>query len=412
MSSLGDGKEFSLYVDGERFSRSVHGAGTLCVGCHTSVTPDNHPQDGSVSKFKTAAEYRAVRQRSCQKCHPADYAQLSTSAHYLSRGGGCLTCHGNKGLSSLLGNGEELTLFVDQKAFRSSVHGAKATCLDCHVDIYPEDHPRPGSVKRFPTHRDYTLARYEACKRCHFSNYTKLLESVHYQMLSQGNVLAPVCTDCHGVHDIGYADRPRYNISRKCAPCHQEVYETYARSVHGRALEEEHNLDVPVCTSCHMAHVTEDPRRTTFLMRTPELCGQCHADAKLMRKYGLSSNVLQTYLADFHGVSITFYKKEKRTDPSRVTAVCTDCHGIHDITKTSGAEAATMKARLLENCRKCHPDATANFPDAWISHYEPTLSRAPLVVLVKVFYAIMIPFVIIGLIFNILFHIWRLAVNR
>lgn len=409
---LGDGKDLSLYVDAERFARSVHGAKITCLGCHGSVSPDNHPVEGSVKKFRDSARYSAAQEPSCRRCHPALYAQLSREAHYLARGRGCLTCHGNKGLSGTFADEEVLSLYVDQKVYQNSVHGDKVTCLDCHVNIFVEEHPQAGSIKRYANSREYALAMYEACKRCHFSNYTKLLESVHYELLSEGNLKAPVCTDCHGVHDISLPYRPRYSISRKCAPCHKKVYETYALSVHGKALEEEHNQDVPVCTDCHKAHVIEDPRKTSFLLRTPELCGQCHSDDKLMKKYGLSSKVLQTYLADFHGVSVTFYKKEKRAEPPSVKAVCTDCHGIHDITKVDTPNATVLKANLVKNCRKCHPGATENFPDTWISHYEASLTRAPLVFLVRSFYRILIPFIIAGLLLNILFHMWRLAVNR
>ena len=63
-------------------------------------------------------------------------------------------------------------------------------------------------------------------------------------------------------------------------------------------------------------------------------------------------------------------------------------------------------------CAKCHEGATENFPAAWLSHYEPTLEKAPLVWLVKVGYMILIPFMIGGLCLQILLHLWRVVVNR
>ncbi len=53
-----------------------------------------------------------------------------------------------------------------------------------------------------------------------------------------------------------------------------------------------------------------------------------------------------------------------------------------------------------------------NFPDSWISHYEPSLKRAPLVYVINLIYKIFIPFMMVGLILQILLHIWRYAVNR
>jgi len=66
----------------------------------------------------------------------------------------------------------------------------------------------------------------------------------------------------------------------------------------------------------------------------------------------------------------------------------------------------------LKRCQKCHADATANFPDSWVSHYEPNIKKAPMVYLVDLGYKIFIPFMIIGLLLQIVLHLWRYAVNR
>jgi hypothetical protein len=66
----------------------------------------------------------------------------------------------------------------------------------------------------------------------------------------------------------------------------------------------------------------------------------------------------------------------------------------------------------VKTCRKCHPGASDSFPDAWLSHYEPSLKRAPMVYAVKLFYMIFIPFIIGGLILQMLLHLWRVVVNR
>ena len=71
-----------------------------------------------------------------------------------------------------------------------------------------------------------------------------------------------------------------------------------------------------------------------------------------------------------------------------------------------------LQANLVETCRKCHPDATADFPAAWLSHYEPTLTQAPLVYAVGLFYRFFIPFIIGGLVLQIALHLWRVVVNR
>ncbi|HEX8948893.1 MAG TPA: cytochrome c3 family protein, partial [Dissulfurispiraceae bacterium] len=140
-----------------------------------------------------------------------------------------------------------------------------------------------------------------------------------------------------------------------------------------------------------------------------------HANKEIMAKYGLSTEVVKSYLQDFHGVTLKFYKKQKEVFDKasiRPIAVCTDCHGIHDISKTKQQGAFLVKANLVKRCQKCHANATENFPDSWVSHYEPSLKNAPLVYLINLAYKVFIPFMIIGLILQILLHVWRYAVNR
>ena len=319
----------------------------------------------------------------------------------------CLECHRDKALSTTLANGTEINLYIDPIAFAESVHGQNIRCIDCHRDITECPHPE----RQYKNRRDYTIAYYESCKHCHFDNYTKTLDSVHYKLFSEGDSRAPVCVDCHGSHYITRPEIPRTKISETCARCHREINAAYKASVHGKALTEEANLDVPVCTDCHRSHNIEDPRTASFILKTPELCGTCHTNERLMQKYGLSTGVLKTYLTDFHGMTSAFYRQEKGKI-SVFTAVCIDCHGVHDITKTDAPNSPVMQANLVNTCRKCHPDATANFPAAWMSHYEPSFKKFPLVYLVKLFYRIFIPFIIGGIVLQVFLHVWRMAINR
>ena len=320
----------------------------------------------------------------------------------------CVSCHSNPDLTKVLPSGEKMSLYVNLKVYAASIHGDKLSCTDCHSDTTSFPHPE----RQIKDRRSYSLARYESCKRCHFANYTKTLESVHYQLLSKGDLRAPVCTDCHGAHNVTFPAKRDVRISQSCAKCHRDIYKTYLGSIHGRALIDEGNREVPVCSTCHTAHSVVDPRTTTFRLGTPEMCGDCHKDEKLMQKYGLSTRVFQTYLADFHGASVALYKKERKPEISTFTAVCTDCHGVHDITNTDAPNSPVLKANLVNTCRKCHPDATAKFPAAWLSHYEPSFKKAPLVYLVKLFYMAFIPFVVGGLVLQVFLHIWRAAINR
>jgi cytochrome c553 len=130
-----------------------------------------------------------------------------------------------------------------------------------------------------------------------------------------------------------------------------------------------------------------------------------------MDKYDISSRVVRTYLDDFHGKTVGFYQQQASEVWPEV-AVCTDCHGVHSIEPVDSPESSVVKENLVTTCRQCHPDATANFPSAWLSHYAPTMENAPLVFFVKQYYLVLIPLMVAGLALNVVLDLWRLARNR
>jgi len=326
----------------------------------------------------------------------------------------CIYCHVRQSPDVRFPSGETLTAHVDPMAYGSSVHAAALSCSDCHV---PQS-TYPHLPVKATTRREYTLGYATVCGRCHFENYTKTLDSVHQEALLAGKDTgtenprdAPVCTDCHGAHDIGRPGQQAALMASRCGTCHQEQYSKYQQSVHGAAITEEGNPDVPSCTSCHGVHNIVRAESPSFRLRSVDVCGSCHGDAELMRKYGISTNVFNSYLDDFHGKTFSFYKSES----SRVwldTAVCTDCHGTHDIRPVDDPNSPAFKDNLRQTCGRCHPGATPNFPGAWLSHYQPGLDRAPVVFSVRWFYRLLIPGMIGGLALHILLDVWRLARNR
>ncbi|MDX5299556.1 MAG: hypothetical protein LPK85_11480, partial [Gammaproteobacteria bacterium] len=59
-----------------------------------------------------------------------------------------------------------------------------------------------------------------------------------------------------------------------------------------------------------------------------------------------------------------------------------------------------------------HPDATADFPDAWLSHYPPSFERTPIVALANTAYAILIPTIVGGLGLFVLTDVYRRRSDR
>ncbi len=193
----------------------------------------------------------------------------------------CLRCHTHE-LTMVMKNSEKASLKVDPEALNASVH-AKLSCFDCHFGFSSVLHP----ARNFRSIREFSLASADMCRRCHFDKYAKTLDSIHYAVLSQGRLDAPVCTDCHGAHSVARAQGDKVGSANKCQKCHETVYRTYVSSVHGKALMTGKNADVPVCIDCHSAHSIQDARRLDYREKVPEICGQCHANKNLMEKYGL-----------------------------------------------------------------------------------------------------------------------------
>lgn len=422
------------YLDEEKFKASVHNFLT-CSDCHTDFSDDKHPE----RKFWSKEQYKIRSSLVCKQCHSEKQIKVqSIHRQFLNEEGGgishpctnchgahstarmkaenaltneegyCLGCHGHA-LGMIFKNGEILSLKIDHSLLKTSTHN-KLSCSDCHFGFSRSQHPK----RNFKSARDFSIAHSESCRRCHFDKYIKSLESIHNTILSQGNLSAPVCTDCHGSHFVQYVSKERAASASKCKKCHFGIYTTYAGSVHGNALINENNQDVPVCIDCHKAHNIVDPRTFDYREKIPQMCGNCHANKAIVGKYGLSTDVVRSYLSDFHGITLGFYKKQKDAIARSVKplAVCTDCHGTHNITSTTGPDSTILKANLVKRCQKCHKDARENFPDSWLSHYKPSLKNATFVYVVNAVYTILIPLMLFGLVLQIMLHIWRYAVNR
>jgi predicted CXXCH cytochrome family protein len=314
--------------------------GIACLDCHPKAGDVPHPSG-------------MLDENPCVTCHEDALAKVNTSAHRDPKGDGhlrapCWACHG----------AHDVRPPKDPKSALAPVNVA-SRCLACH------------------NKRDYLIG-------------------VHGHGIEfAGLDMAATCVSCHGGHDILAPKETgsrvaRRNISFTCGRCHGRVAETYRKSVHGAALTENDNPDVPTCVDCHKAHGTVDPLLPQFRLASPEICGRCHSDPKVMGKYGISTAVYSTYVADFHGTTAELFRAATPDQPLN-QAVCYDCHGFHDVESVTKAGAAQIQQRLLVRCQVCHPQATTTFLTAWTQHYVPSRTRYPLIYWVRVFYRLVIP---------------------
>ncbi len=330
----------------------------------------------------------------CQTCHNGEPVYPPDAE--------CKTCHTLIHSEITLQSGETLGSHVDLVTLASSVHGTALTekygytplnCTDCHQDeVYTEF---PHRITQSVNLRTRAIVASGICSDCHAEIADFNEDSVHGDALAEGNLEAATCIDCHGNHNIQPPDEPRVRVEQTCGNCHSTIQQQYEESVHGAFLLGEDNPDVPVCTDCHGVHNIHDPLSVAFRLDSPEMCGSCHADEEMMAKYDISTDVFDTYVADFHGQTVELFKK---TSPEHETnkAVCYDCHGVHDILPATDENSHVIKSNLLVTCQQCHPDANENFPDTWTSHFKPSLEHNTLVFLVDWFYRLLIPGLIGG----------------
>lgn len=369
-----------------------------CQQCHQEFD-DPHLADVHA---EVVANFGAGQ--SCETCHAS--APQSEDAK-------CQTCHSLLMSQLTLPSGDTVELHVNPEDIVNSMHGERVNqgvqyttlrCTDCHQEqgLWGFPH-QPIDAE---TRRDLTISMQQVCQECHADIFERNADGVHAQHIVDGNLEAATCADCHGNHAIHDPDDPRERVSQTCGNCHSEINEQYAASVHGAALLGEQNPDVPVCTDCHGVHDIPDPTTAAFRLSSPQMCGRCHADVDLMNKYNISTDVFDTYVADFHGTTVTLFEHQS-PDEETNKAVCYDCHGVHNILPANDENSQVIKANLLVTCQQCHPDANDNFPDSWTSHFKPSIEHNPLVYFVNLFYMIVIPATVGGFLLFIGTDIFR-----
>jgi hypothetical protein len=349
---------------------------------------------------------------------PAQAAQeeAETTAQDTDRrfdNGYCLGCHDGEasGVSLAdveLPSGEILDINVSRATYEDSVHGSiDMSCVLCHKDITEYPH-QPIEAQGL---REYAVTNYTACATCHDAQYSATHDNVHGAALLGGQIEAAVCTDCHGAHDVQRATTRATAIQQTCENCHFDIYTLYEQSVHGASLFDEDNVDVPTCTDCHGVHDVEGPHVSGFHLFSPQICADCHEDETLMDEYEISTEVFDSYVADFHGTTVLIFE-ELFPDQETNKPVCIDCHGVHNIASADNPESQTFRENLLGTCQRCHPDATTNFPTSWMSHYSPTIEDTPLVYFVNLFYRILIPVVIGAMLLWVIVDLLRKVMAR
>ena len=195
-------------------------------------------------------------------------------------------------------------------------------------------------------------------------------ESVHGRLVAAGNTQAAVCSDCHGNHDIRGPSDPASPFSAPTSPppavcatalCRQSL--PIAFTARRWPLGNDH---APVCTSCHGVHtntaVGNSASMVSSLNQGNLACGQCHNNVRMTQDFGIPGGRLSTYRFSYHGMA--------NAEGSTRTAICSSCHGSHEILPASDPRSTINPANLAKTCGQCHPGANANFAKGKI-HLDP-----------------------------------------
>ncbi|MCC6153709.1 MAG: cytochrome b/b6 domain-containing protein [Candidatus Hydrogenedentes bacterium] len=161
------------------------------------------------------------------------------------------------------------------------------------------------------------------------------------------------CVACHA--DIVEVPHDPDLKPVNCGECHAEA-EAYTLSLHGKALASG-DKDVGGCIDCHGKHDTRagsDPLSMTNPRNLAQTCGRCHSDAKLVKTHMVSiSEPSESYLKGVHAKAIAAGNDK--------AAVCSDCHGAHEILPSNEPNSPIARAHIHQTCGKCHEKEMAEF---------------------------------------------------
>lgn len=251
----------------------------------------------------------------------------------------CMMCHGDKELVREIPDGRKISMYIALPALGGSIH-APLACVDCHQDL--------AGTSDFPHAEELADV---VCGACH-DDIQPIHEKSAHGIAPSGE--GARCRDCHGTHFILPKSDPRssvYHLAQPstCGRCHEDPgflrrhpelrqnVQGYTDSIHGKAVLK-YGLNIAAtCADCHGEHDVHahgDPTAPTSRARVGDVCGKCHPSA------------LASYRSGIHGV----VSAEGKSEP----AVCTDCHGEHEIRAPTDARSSVYVTKIVETCAKCH----------------------------------------------------------
>lgn len=295
----------------------------------------------------------------------------------------CLECHSDKTLTTNR-NGKEISLFVNGRAFASSMH-EEISCIGCHSDVNPDELPHPEKLLKVD------------CSTCHEQPVKHYERSLHGIAFKKGKYLAPTCITCHGKHEILSSKNQNaktyvMNIPSLCGQCHKEgtpvsslstvserkALNEYSESIHGEGLFKRGLIVTAVCTSCHTSHDIlphENSESSINRNNITKTCLQCHRQIETVHQKVINGKLWESQPHKIpvciechapHKVRRVFYQDSYPDD------MCMKCHSNKDLSKIIDGKKVSLfvnydqfkgSVHTVNSCVKCHTNLSqANNP--------------------------------------------------
>jgi len=314
-----------------------------CKSCHQDAYRKHtfHPWMGN-----------APLKEDCRSCHDYHYASVTRGER--STVGGihsvnqCGKCH--------VDEGEQ---FLQSEHYGSLIKTSNANspgCNYCHREPITKGWGIDYSKRKQHQNR--------ICYECHSLESTNRnveikisnLSSRHYELMNNGVEYTPICTDCHGYHNIKNNNDFNSRLNQRnaysaCGKCHIHTSQEYQNSVHGMA-QLKGNQNAANCVNCHSEHsknnvpiidgnlLKSHNLKLSSLMKSNAIyCISCHVDNELM-----SANNLKT-IADAHQFLPSMEKHFE-------VISCFDCHS--SFTESYLSHNILPFDKTKGNCNPCY----------------------------------------------------------
>ncbi|MBL0057550.1 MAG: hypothetical protein IPP35_00095 [Elusimicrobia bacterium] len=167
-----------------------------------------------------------------------------------------------------------------------------------------------------------------------------------------------LCVSCHAdAKELPHAEKL---APVSCGRCHRVETQIYLQSDHGKAVARG-KMEAASCKDCHgHSHALLDSRHPLSPVNRkniPATCAHCHGKADSPINERLTERKpIESYEHTVHGMAFAEGKMN--------AAVCSDCHGTHDLHGSANPASRVNRARIPETCGRCHQNVLSVYRES------------------------------------------------